>query len=114
MRIRCGFVSNSSSASFVVNKANLTPFQLSVVRYHDEAVKMMLSFQREVENPENPKWPSMILYSGCSEDALTFSDADQWDIKETDTEIRGETSMTNLELKKLFQFAGIEAKFTYD
>ena len=32
MLIRAGFVSNSSSSSFIINKSFLTPFQIEVIK----------------------------------------------------------------------------------
>lgn len=113
MRIRCGFVSNSSSASFVVQKANLSPFQAAVIRHQGEAVKMMLAFQRKVENPSDPRYPSTLLYCGCGENWLDLCEHDLWHVEETDTEFRGHTIMTNLDLEELFEFAGIKADFKY-
>jgi hypothetical protein len=47
MKIRSGFVSNSSSSSFIVKKAELSPFQHFAVVYHRELAKTLkgLSFK---------------------------------------------------------------------
>ena len=36
MKIRNGFVSNSSSSSFIINKENLTPNQIERIKNHIE------------------------------------------------------------------------------
>jgi hypothetical protein len=41
MKIRNGFVSNSSSSSFILQKKDLTKFQICAIKYHQEFGKLL-------------------------------------------------------------------------
>jgi len=89
MKIRNGFVSNSSSASFVVYKDKITPLQYKAILDHDVYAAKVL------------KWD-------CSwSDDHTFT-SERWEnIKETDTTLEGWTSMDNFEMNKFFREIGL-------
>jgi hypothetical protein len=92
MKIRTSFVSNSSSASFVVDKVYLTPLQIAQIKDHINVAKQLMSVG--VDNP------------GCWRD-YDFSPGDAWIIKETKTQIKGETSMANFPMRWFFKQIGV-------
>ena len=81
MKTRTGFVSNSSSSSFVLSKKGLTPFQIEMIKNHTELGEIIDEVLRS-NNPEHFNY-----FDNCA-----------WDIKETEDEITGYTSMTNFDM----------------
>jgi hypothetical protein len=80
MKIRNGFVSNSSSASFIVPKKNLTDFQLSIAR----------NIYRILEELDSSEF------------------TDHWEISEDDENISYSTYMDNDNLEEKLNQLGIE------
>jgi hypothetical protein len=70
MKTRNGFVSNSSSSSFVIQKKSLSPFQIDCIKNHD------------------------ILAKNANLDYAEYS----WNISETEDTISGYTSMDNFNM----------------
>jgi hypothetical protein len=81
MKLRIGFVSNSSSASFVVYKKNVPEAVLDAIRDH-------LAFAIEHG------------FRNVSDIDLKYLHPTDWTIIETDTELRGETTMDNFEMNR--------------
>ena len=95
MKARTGFVSNSSSASFILDKTKLTEEQLEAIRHHTEYVYE--HFKDEIEH-EGCHHPATYPYHdrfGC----LDYP----WAIEEGDTWIRADTSMDNFCLDELLR-----------
>ena len=80
MKVRLGFVSNSSSASFVIYKRNLSKLQIMAIKSH----YISLDFIRDGRH----SW-------------------DEWHIHEDDYEIRGYTSMDNFDMHKYLEKIGV-------
>lgn len=78
MKIRVGFVSNSSSASFTINKKHLP---------------------REVINAVKDHWNYANDNNFKCIDSEYSSVSDKWDIEETENELRGMTSMDNFDMQ---------------
>lgn len=82
MKKRQGFVSNSSSSSFIVPKAHLTETQIKLIKDHINS-----DFERELG------------YYGPS---------DRWHIEENRLDLIGNTWMTNFNMEGYFTKIGIE------
>ncbi len=75
MKIRNGFVSNSSSSSFIISRDKLSSMELAIIKNHMDETK---------------RYPE--VFKDCEYD---FSDYDQWVITEEDNYIEFYTSMDN-------------------
>lgn len=95
MKVRTGFVSNSSSSSFIINKADLDDMQLYMVRNHVNGAKM---FDRCVKWYVNQEWvnPSPL-----------FGWYDEWQMTEDDTTIELSTTMDNFDMESYLQRIGV-------
>lgn len=80
MKIRNGFVSNSSSSSFVIQKCDLTEEQLDKIKNHSEVGESL--------GMEYCEWT--------------------WDIVETPTEITGNTIIDNFDMEEFMQKIGVD------
>lgn len=90
MKIRGGFVSNSSSSSFVISKAHVTPAQLKLIRSHSiKAPKLV---------------PEEVRYS--RQDHTLGGDA--WTITENDRCIGGFTWMDNFDFFHYLVHIGVD------
>lgn len=83
MRLRTGFVSNSSSASFTIHKEDLTEIQIELIRDHSR-------FARE-------HFAGLIEYPG-----------DAWQITEDDDVISGYTTMDNFDMEMFLALIGVD------
>ena len=100
MKVRIGFVSNSSSASFVVKKAVLSELQVRAIKEH-MTVAQSLPFQLLLEAFDEE--PDGFGYSACNP-------SDAWGITEDETSIRGETSMDNFDMHEFLKVIGVKRK----
>jgi hypothetical protein len=87
MKIRDGFVSNSSSSSFVINKKCLTEEQLDAIRNHIEYAKNNFSDFDDI---------------GYVTEGLV------WSIKEKESEIYMSTSMDNFDMYTFLLKIGVD------
>lgn len=83
MKIRNGFVSNSSSRSFIINKDKLNDFQINLIKDHVNVVK---NFMKDIY---------------CEE-------RDKWYIIENEYSIEGNTIMDNFDMNQFLNYIGIK------
>jgi hypothetical protein len=88
MKIRDGFVSNSSGSSFCIEKRHLTGQQIDDIHHYME---VGLRLNRDPE-----KKIDLYLGLGCT-----------WDIDETDEHIKGYTWMDNFDMHKFLAAIGV-------
>ncbi len=84
MKIRNGFISNSSSSSFIISKRFLSEDMISKIKNHLEYAKNNFS-QIEWTEPH-----------------------DQWGVEETDEQIRLYASMDNFDMHEFLLLIGVE------
>ena len=82
MKTRYGFVSNSSSSSFVIKLDDITAKQLKLIECHE--IK-----GRKIDIP--------------------YANTDAWGIEVSDDEVRGETSMDNFNMRQFLENIGVPA-----
>lgn len=80
MKIRYGFITNSSSSSFLISKKVLTPNQVKAIWKHIEL--------------------------GCKL-GISVDDDSRWDIEESENFISGTTYMDNFSFDEFFELIGI-------
>lgn len=83
MKIRNGFVSNSSSSSFCINKKGLNPIDLMLIKNYEKFI-----FETIKEKCPDELW---------TKDKKEYL-ISKWDIKETKTKIKFFTTMDNINL----------------
>ena len=88
MKIRHGFVSNSSSSSFVIPKAALSEIQLLIIRNHIKAAQFLATLDKETLEP------------------LEYDDI-EWVISENAGQISGTTCMDNFDMRWLLDQIGV-------
>lgn len=102
MKTRAGFVSNSSSSSFVLKTDDLTDKQVNMIWNHIEFAQKIMSRILESDD-ERPHFGS--YYDG----------RDAWIITEDEGEIRGYTNMDNFSMMDFLSYIGVDmSKVTFD
>ena len=94
MRIRNGFVSNSSSSSFVISKKRLTDNQIRMIKDHIDVANVLLRNNTYSENEGNEK-------------VKLFDKLDKWTITEYPDILYCATTMDNFDLKEFLEVIGI-------
>ena len=97
MKIRSGFVSNSSSSSFIVKKDDLSSVQLYAIRNHREFSNLVYKTLEELLDR---------LKRDCELNMCDLSDV--WAIAETEKEICCSTNMDNFDLYHFLRLIGVD------
>lgn len=96
MRLRLGFVSNSSSSSFVIPLQYVTEKQLHEIKNHLDIVKLFVS------NPE--------LYPNCWKgyEECEYDKEDAWEVNVSDNNVSGSTDMDSFDMYSFLASIGID------
>jgi len=87
MKIRNGFVSNSSSSSFIISTFNLSPKQIQDIYNHNE-------IWQKLDQDVKEKYD------------MWFDDT--WEITKKDGFLRGSTSMDNFNMHGFLEMIGVD------
>lgn len=96
MKIRNGFVSNSSSSSFIIVREALSNKDEDMVINYEDWIKFFIKTHNSDNNLE---------------DKFEYYDTDPWNIKVHDDYIFGETSMDNFNISSYFNFINIDKSY---
>lgn len=88
MKTRQGFVSNSSTSSFVIPKNELNPLQLALIINHAKICGM--------------------LGDSIGDLGYCFHEYDGWNIEVTDDEVIGNTMMDNFDMYNFMESIGVK------
>lgn len=99
MKIRTGYVSNSSSSSFVVFKDALTDEQKNMIIDYQGWVKQFIKLDFENNQEEKLK------------DKFEYCKSDPWRIEVYDDYIFGETSMDNFDMYSYFEYIKLNQEY---
>ena len=105
MKIRNGFVSNSSSASFVIKLSTLTPVQVNMIEhyvFYAKALDAGKGFASTYdENDEDTQYDQTSSYGYLDTPWDIFIDEDAG-------EISGDTNMTNFDMFSFLRDIGVD------
>ncbi len=90
MKVRLGFVSNSSSASFIVDKRAITEAQAELLRQHSTIAVM--------------------LYNELKTEVFSSGNTDGWNLEETKNTLNFDTTMDNFDLPGFAKEIGVPNK----
>ena len=113
MKIRTGFVSNSSSSSFVIKKYYLSPHQLEIIREHTLAAqceKLRISPSEQDCAECNNKIKCALVGKEDNKETFGYGTLDAWQITEDDDVIKGNTSMDNFDMRGLLENIGVKSE----
>jgi len=99
MKTRTGFISNSSSSSFVLLRDSISIDQLEMIINIDEWIKELIKEDKQNDNIDN------------LEDKFSYYDSDPWRIVVYDDFIFGETSMNNFSMEDYLNYIKVDDNY---
>ena len=116
MRIREGFVSNSSSCSFVVKKRFLTPYEIDAILspkdYFEEICKY--KYEHEIGYTDRLKGdPSLEEYIEEQRNYISYHDqrdVDIWSVRDRVSEIIFDCSLDNFDYLEYVEWIGVDKR----
>lgn len=121
MKIRNGFISNSSSSSFIINKKDITEQQADYIRRHKE-ISNMDEFPTIVNQTRSVCYEDddiIVIKKQQEEPQYEYDDYDRkdwenqcgkhdaWSISEDEDIIEGYTTMDNFDMRHFLQRIGV-------
>jgi len=114
MKTRQGFVSNSSSSSFIIQKKSLTAVQLDLIKRHIEIANRINEVAGERDGTRRfGGYPIMADGNeGSWNDNIILgryyaNESDAWSIHEYEDRIEGSTSMNNFDMEVYLREIGV-------
>ena len=112
MKIRLGFVSNSSSCSFTISKKGLTDEQISQIKGHIKVAKKLAKLGKvqytDASAIDPERWH--LVGKKNAPDVGFIGEEDAWDVKDQGDKILVGTTMTNFDLKAFVKAIGVPKK----
>jgi hypothetical protein len=105
MKERNGFVSNSSSSSFILYKKDLTDIQIDQIRNHIQVALANHWDEDSINTGEFDEDGDPITQLGCA----YASPSDAWTVSETDTKIELDTHLDNFQMEEFLRLIGVPA-----
>jgi len=99
MKIRSGFVSNSSSSSFVILRDAISNNQLDMIINMDYWIREFINRDENNGGSENLM------------DKFCYYESDPWSIEVNDDYVFGETSMDNFSIGDYFEYIKVDMSF---
>jgi hypothetical protein len=121
MKIRNGFVSNSSSSSFVILKDSLSEIQRNMILNYQKEIEFFISKDEE-DNWKDYQESHSGKYIYLAEFDIhhlrlkyvfDYYDTDPWRIIEYEDCIFGETSMDNFNMRDFFNYIKVDDNYIY-
>ena len=104
MKYRNGFVSNSSSSSFVVLKDALTEDQMDKIFNYQWWIEKLI-------DEDEIKWVTYSYDNNRLKNRFEYYKSDTWNLKNTEDYIFGETSMDNFSFDQFLDYIKVDQNY---